>query len=103
VYPSAVAEERVSTPVAVLLWRAGRFLYLLWGGMLLMRRMSMGSPSVPHWVWDWSGFAAWLVGPFGGGLLFGVGLAMAVAALGEVWELVDLLLLRLTRSRGGDW
>ena len=40
-----------------------------------------------------------LMGPVGRGLLLGVGLAMALAAMKEVWELVDMLLLRFLFER----
>jgi hypothetical protein len=69
--------------------------------MLLMRHMSVAWPRLPPWVWGRSGAALWLSGPLGRGLLFGAGLAMAMAALKEVWELVDLVLLRVARSREG--
>jgi hypothetical protein len=36
-----------------------------------------------------------MAGPTGKGLLLGLGLAMALAALREVWELVDLILMRI--------
>jgi hypothetical protein len=70
--------------------------------MLLMRNTSFGRLQFPVWVWERPGLAIWLAGPFGKGLLFGVGLAMAIAAMKEVWELVDLVLLRMAISREGD-
>jgi hypothetical protein len=56
----------------------------------------------PSWVWGWSDFALWLTRPMGRGLIFGIGLAMALAALREVWELVDLLLAGFTRPKEGE-
>jgi hypothetical protein len=66
--------------------------------MILMRLASMGQMRFPAWIWDWPGFASKLTSPVGKGLLFGVGLAMALAALKEIWELVDILLLKLLRD-----
>jgi len=89
---------KARTPARSLLWRAGRFLYLLWGGMILMRLASMGQMRFPAWIWDWPKLASKLTGPIGKGLLFGLGLAMALAALKEIWELVDLVLLKVLRD-----
>jgi transketolase len=70
--------------------------------MLLMRHVAAAWPRLPAWAWARPGVAAWMAGPMGRGLLLGAGLAMALAALGEVWELVDLALLRIARPGGGE-
>jgi hypothetical protein len=55
----------------------------------------MGQMRFPAWIWDWPKVASKLTNPIGKGLLFGLGLAMALAALKEIWELVDLVLLKV--------
>ena len=74
-------------------------MYLLWGGMIIMRLAFTGQMRFPAWIWDWPKIASKLIGPVGRGLLLGIGLAMALAALREIWELVDLVLLRFMRDR----
>lgn len=81
------------------LLRALRFFYLLWGGMLLGTHAMNNRVRVPSWVWQWPEFARFWTTPWGRGVLMGLGLAMALAALFEVWELVDRLLARLLRDR----
>jgi hypothetical protein len=44
--------------------------------------------------WQWPGLCRVLVGPWGRALALGIGLVMCLAALLEVWELVDRLLVR---------
>jgi len=94
-----MADAKTRTPVRLFLWRAARFLYLLWGGMILMRLALTGQMRFPAWLWDWPSIASKLTGPVGRGLLLGLGLAMALAALREIWELVDLVLLRFLHDR----
>jgi len=64
----------------------------------MMRLASMGQMRFPAWIWDWPKFASKLTSPIGKGLLFGLGLVMALAALKEIWELVDLVLLKVLRE-----
>ena len=94
-----MADLRAHVPIKLLLWRGFRFLYLLWGGMLLMRLAVTGQVRFPAWIWDWPAFASKLTSPIGRGMFFGLGLAMALAALKEIWELVDLVLLRVLHER----
>ena len=94
-----MADTQARAPLGSLLLRAGRFLYLLWGGMILMRLAAIGQLRFPQWIWAWPGLASKISGPVGRGLLLGLGLAMALAALKEIWELVDIVLLRLMRDR----
>jgi len=94
-----MADLSVRVPFKLLLWRSLRFLYLLWGGMLLMRLAFMGQMRFPAWIWDWPVFASKLTSPIGRGILLGLGLAMALAALKEIWELVDIVLLRILHDR----
>jgi hypothetical protein len=68
---------------------------------MLMRFMSVAWPRFPAWVWGRPTAAVWLSGPLGRGLLFGIGLAMALAALREVWELVGMALPGGPRPREG--
>jgi len=64
-----------------------------------MRLASTGQVRFPVWIWDWPKFASKLTSPVGRGLLLGLGLAMALAALREIWELVDLVLIRILHDR----
>ena len=64
-----------------------------------MRLASLGHLRFPQWIWGWPGMASKMASPVGRGLLLGLGLAMALAALREVWELVDMVLLRLLQDR----
>lgn len=76
------------------LFRGVRFFYLLWGGLLLGTFAVGGRVRLPEWVWIWPRAAAFLTGPWARGVLLGLALVMALAALVEVWELVDRLLAR---------
>jgi len=98
-YPYSMAYFKASSRTGPLLIRAARFLYLLWGGMLLMRLASMGQMRFPAWIWDWPKLASKLTSPIGRGALLGLGLAMALAALLEIWELVDMVLLKIMREK----
>lgn len=82
-------------PVLDLLLRSARFLYLLWGGMFLLSMSLYGRLRLPGALWHWPGAVRFLLGPWGYGIALGLGLAMATAALVEIWELVDRLLGRL--------
>lgn len=75
--------------------RGGRFFYLLWGGMLLTTLSLYNRLRLPAALWEYPEVARWLTGPWGRGLCLGLGLAMALAALVEVWELVDRLLVHV--------
>jgi hypothetical protein len=77
-----------------ILLRALRFFYLLWGGMLLSTLAFYGRLKLPPLFWHWPGFCRALMGPWGRALALGFGLVMCLAALLEVWELVDRLLVR---------
>ena len=74
--------------------RAVRFFYLLWGGMLLGTLAAYNRIRLPACLWQWPRLAGFLYTPLGRGLLLGISLAMSIAALIEVWELVDRLLVR---------
>lgn len=77
------------------LTRVVRFFYLLWGGMLLGTLAFYNRMRLPDYLWNWPRTARVLTGPWGRGVLLGLALAMLLAALLEVWELVDRLLVRL--------
>lgn len=77
-----------------ILFRALRFFYLLWGGMLLSTLAFYGRLKPPMLLWHWPEFCRALMGPWGRALALGLGLVMCLAALLEVWELVDRLLVR---------
>ncbi len=72
--------------------RSLRFFYLLWGGLLLATLAYYSRLRFPDLVWHWPAAGRVLSGPWGRGLALGAGLTMLLAALFEIWELVDLLL-----------
>ena len=74
--------------------RALRFFYLLWGGMLLSTLAFYGRLRLPSLFWQWPDLCRAVMGPWGRALALGAGLVMCLAALLEVWELVDRLLVR---------
>ena len=74
--------------------RSLRFFYLMWGGMLLGTLAYYGRLRAPGFLWRWPGLAQTMTGPWGRGLAIGVGLTMLIAALLEIWELVDRVLVR---------
>ena len=76
------------------LLRGLRFCYLMWGGMLLGSLGLYSRYRLPDVIWSWPDLARFLLGPWVRGLMLGIGLAMVVGALLEVWELVDRLLVR---------
>ncbi len=76
------------------LFRTLRFFYLLWGGMLMVSMAATNRVRLPAFVWEWPRVARFLTTPWGRGLLFGIAVVMALAALLEIWELVDRLLVR---------
>jgi hypothetical protein len=77
-----------------ILFRALRFFYLLWGGMLLATLAFYGRLRLPGFFWHWPDLCRALMGPWGRAFALGLGLVMGLAALLEVWELVDRLLVR---------
>jgi hypothetical protein len=89
--------DQAQLSAKLLLWRASRFFYLLWGGIIL-GLASLGQTRFPVWIWDWPRLASKLTSPVGRGMLVGLGLAMALAALREIWELVDMLIFKLLHS-----
>lgn len=79
-----------------LLARLARFLYLLWGGMLLGTLAFFDRVRLPDFLWNWPDLARFATGPWGRGVFLGMALTMLLGALMEAWELVDLLLIRFT-------
>lgn len=79
-----------------LLARLARFLYLLWGGMLLGTLAFFDRVRLPDFLWNWPDLARSVTGPWGRGVFLGLALTMLLGALQEAWELVDLLLIRFT-------
>ena len=74
--------------------RGLRFFYLMWGGMLLGTLAFYGRLRAPGFLWRWPDLAQGLTGPWGRGLAIGVAVTMLIAALVEIWELVDRMLTR---------
>jgi hypothetical protein len=62
--------------------------------MLLSTLAFYGRLKPPVFLWQWPSFCRALMGPWGRALSLGFGLVMCLAALLEVWELVDRLLVR---------
>jgi len=87
-------KPRAYSPLLDSITRSVRFFYLLWGGMLLGTLAAYNRVRLPACLWEWSRLAKFFYSPLGRGLLLGVGLAMSIAALIEVWELVDRILVR---------
>ena len=85
---------RAYSPFLDSLGRSLRFFYLLWGGMLLATLAAFNRVRLPAFLWNWPKVARFFFTPLGRGVLLGVGLAMSIAALIEVWELVDRILVR---------
>ncbi len=84
------------------LTRALRFLYLLWGGMLLGTLALFNRVRLPDLFWDWPRTARVVTGPWGRGLFLGVAFAMLLGAIREAWELVDHLLVRLLHHHDAE-
>jgi len=89
-------------PLKDALRRGLRFLYLLWGGMLLGTLAAGNRIRLPDQAWRWPKAASFTFTPWGRGLLLGIALTMSVAALVEIWELVDRLLMRFMHDADGD-
>jgi hypothetical protein len=89
-----MGKPRAYSPLLDSLTRSLRFFYLLWGGMLLGTLAGYNRVRLPAIVWEFPRVARFFFTPLGRGLMLGLGLAMSVAALIEVWELVDRILVR---------
>ncbi|MCE1228540.1 MAG: hypothetical protein LWX11_03490 [Firmicutes bacterium] len=75
-----------------------RFFYLLWGGMLLASMAITQHLRLPSFLWQWPKLTYFFFSPWGRGLLLGIALVMAIAALLDIWELVDRLLARFLQE-----
>ncbi|MBK8726986.1 MAG: hypothetical protein IPL96_13330 [Holophagaceae bacterium] len=82
--------------------RGVRFFYLLWGGMLLTTLSLYDRLKLPPFLWSWPKAARFLTSSWGRGIALGLGLVMAIAALVEIWHLVDRLLVMATRDSEHD-
>ena len=65
------------------LTRSARFLYLLWGGMLLGTLALFNRVRLPDFVWKSPESARLLTGPWGRGILLGLALAMLFSSNGR--------------------
>jgi len=97
-----MGNPRVRSPWLDALIRAVRFFYLLWGGMLLGTLALYNRVRLPEALWACARVARFFFTPWGRGLLMGIALAMSLAALIEVWELVDRLLARFIHEPEKD-
>ncbi len=84
------------------LLRTTRFFYLLWGGMLFVSMAATNRVRPPAFLWQWPKVAQFITTPWGRGLLLGIAVVMALAALLEIWELVDRLLVRFLNEHERD-
>ena len=84
------------------LLRGLRFFYLLWGGMLLGTLTAYNRIRLPGFFWKCPKLAQFFFTPWGRGLLLGIAIAMSLAALFEVWELVDRILARFIHESEKD-
>jgi hypothetical protein len=82
--------------------RGLRFFYLLWGGMLLGTLVLNNRVRLPELVWHWAWLARFFFTAWGRGLLLGIAAAMTLAAMVEVWELVDRVLARFFHDAERD-
>lgn len=94
---------RAYSPWLDTLGRSLRFFYLLWGGMLLGTLAAFNRVRLPAFIWTWPKVARFFFKPLGRGLLLGIGLAMSIAALIEVWELVDRILVRFLHDHEREY
>lgn len=85
---------RSRSPLVDSALRSLRFFYLLWGGMLLATLSAYNRVRLPAFMWYAPKVARFFFTPLGRGIMLGLGLAMSLAALVEVWELVDRILVR---------
>lgn len=79
--------------------RTLRFFYLLWGGMLLISNAWAPILRAPDFIWEYPKIQHFLNQNEGRAILFGLGLTMALAALFEVWELIDRILVRFLHEQ----
>ena len=89
-----MSSQRATPFLLDVLTSSARFFYLLWGGMLLTTLSLYNRLRPPAFLWTWPNIARFFLGSWGRGLCLGLGLVMAIAALLEVWTLVDKLLVR---------
>jgi hypothetical protein len=97
-----MARPRTRSTLLDTLIRGVRFFYLLWGGMLLGTLAAYNRIRLPGFLWEWSSLPRFLFTPWGRGLLLGIAAAMSLAALMEVWELVDRILVRFLHDSEKD-
>ena len=76
-----------------------RFFYLLWGGVFIGTLAINNRIQLPkflgHWVW----LLRFLFTPWGRGLLLGIGIAMSIAAMMEVWDLIGQFLANFSHKK----
>lgn len=76
-----------------------RFIYLAWGGILLVMLILFGRPHlevasfVVHTPLVYLFTSLW-----GNGILLGLGVLLCTAALIELWELISLVLISVSRG-----
>ncbi len=76
-----------------------RFVYLVWGGILLVMLILFGRPhlEVASFVTH-SPLLYLFTSLWGNGVLLGLGVLLCIAALIELWELISLVLISISRG-----
>ena len=76
-----------------------RFIYLVWGGILLVMLILFGRPhlEVASFVAH-SPLLYLFTSLWGNGVLLGLGVLLCTAALIELWELISLVLISISRG-----
>lgn len=80
--------------------RSLRFLYLLWGSILIGTIIINNRVQLPKFTGRWGLIIQFLfTPPWGQGFLTGITIAMSIAAVVEMWELVGKLLINFSQSQ----
>ena len=82
--------------------RSLRFFYLLWGSILLGTLAINNHVQLPKFMGRWVGLCRLLFMSWGRGLLLGIAVAMSLAAMMEVWELIGRILASFCRDKEGN-
>jgi hypothetical protein len=80
-----------------------RFFYLLWGGLLLGTLAINNRIQLPVFWGHWTWLLRFLFISWGRGLLLGIAIAMFLAAMVEVWELIGQFLKYFSQNKEGNY
>ncbi len=76
-----------------------RFFYLLWGGVLLGTLAINNHIQLPKFMGRWTWLLRFLFTPWGRGFLLGIAIAMSIAAMIEIWELIGQWLASFSHDK----